>query len=374
MNKEQAEALLVKYLEGRCSEDEKALLESWYLTYEKKDLPALTDDIRRQHLDKIRRSLPVGEHKLGRVSVSTLLKAAVVLVVAAAGLYYFLPSHRAAQPSAVFAQDILPGSNRAMLTVGNQIIQLDTAQSGIVITANHVLYGNGKPVLSGQNRLRESEQTDMTPITDNLLSTPKGGQYQVILSDGTKVWLNAASTLRYPSRFSSGKRRVEITGEAFFNVAQDPSHPFMVVAGPQEVHVLGTSFNVNNYANEKQARTTLVDGSIRVGLSASQHYQMLHPGQQARIQGQRIQVAAADLDEATAWVNGYFKFAGQDIYSIMQQLERWYNIEIVYQGQISDHFSGRISRYKNISQVLTMLEETGAVHFTIQGRRIIVEP
>ncbi|SEM25800.1 FecR family protein [bacterium A37T11] len=366
MNKEQAEALLAKYLDGKCSEEEKALLESWYLTYEKKNLPALNDNYRRQQLDKIRKSLPVSGHKLGRISIVTLLKAAAVLLAATAALYYYLPSHHMGQSSTKFAQDIRPGSNQAILTLTDgHKIHLDSTQNGIIIHAQQIKYTNGNAVPGVS-----------LPGADSLLSltTPKGGQYQVILNDGTKVWLNAASTLRYPARFTSGKRRVEINGEAFFNVAQDQSSPFVVVAGDQQVQVLGTSFNVNNYDNENQARTTLVDGSIRVGLSAAQHFQWLHPGQQARIQGQHIQIDAVDLDEATAWVKGYFKFAGEDIFSIMKQLGRWYNIEIVYQGQISDHFSGRVSRYKNISQVLTMLEETGAVHFTIQGRRIIVEP
>jgi ferric-dicitrate binding protein FerR (iron transport regulator) len=233
------------------------------------------------------------------------------------------------------------------------------------------------------------------PVTYNTMSTPRGRQYQLVLPDGTKVWLNAASSITYPTAFSGSDRRVTLTGEAYFEVRQDASRPFNVsVKNREEIEVLGTSFNVNGYEDEHEVKTTLLDGSVRVVVTDSlvgvntnkgKLSVVLKPGEQAQLvlrdSSGRDKVSKpmkilsdVDVDQVVAWKNGLFQFKGATMQTVMNQLSRWYNVEVTYEGTIPEHrFVGKVSRDYNLSDVLAVLQASD-IHFSIEGKRIIVRP
>jgi ferric-dicitrate binding protein FerR (iron transport regulator) len=227
-------------------------------------------------------------------------------------------------------------------------------------------------------------------VAYNTVSTPRGGQYQVVLADGSKVYLNAASSIRFPAAFTGNERRVEITGEAFFEVTKRslPSKgkmPFIVtIVQPSgsvaEVEVLGTTFNINSYANEPEIRTTLVEGSVKVSSMVNGQSSMLQPGQQASILGlsksqpsHPIPIQTVDVSQETAWVKGLFFFNRSDIKTVFRQLERWYDIEVVYEGAVPDDtFSGKIQRNLPLSRVLKYLEK-GNIHYQLYGKKLVIQ-
>jgi ferric-dicitrate binding protein FerR (iron transport regulator) len=209
----------------------------------------------------------------------------------------------------------------------------------------------------------------------NTISTPKGGQYQVTLSDGSKVWLNAASSLRFPATFSGKERKVELTGEGYFEVAHNKKMPFHVTVNDLDVEVLGTHFNINAYADESAIKTTLLEGSVKV--VKGNETKIIEPGEQASVTTSEDEINVkqqVDLEQVVAWKNGIFQFERADIESVMRQISRWYDIDVDYHGRVSEHFGGTISRDVNISDVLKMLEMTGGVNFKIDGKKVIVMP
>jgi transmembrane sensor len=267
---------------------------------------------------------------------------------------------------------LAPGRSQALLTLADgRTVLLDQARQGLLARqgASQV-----QKTASGQLRYATSAPAAGQPLLYNTVATPRGGQYQLTLPDGSQVWLNAASSLRFPVAFSGAERRVELTGEAYFEVAKDAVHPFKVAARGAEVVVLGTHFDVNAYADEPALATTLLEGAVRLSQGAQQA--TLRPGQQARPRpGGTIQVREVDPQHAVAWKNGYFVFNDEPIEAIMRQVARWYDVDVQYQGRLTNKdFNGKISRYKDATAVLHMLELTGAVHFTTQGRRITVQP
>jgi ferric-dicitrate binding protein FerR (iron transport regulator) len=208
------------------------------------------------------------------------------------------------------------------------------------------------------------------------MTTPKGRQFQVTLPDGTNVWLNAASSVRYPTSFTGNERRVEVTGEAYFEVVKNAAKPFIVeVNNKAAVEVLGTSFNINAYGDERSVRATLLSGSIRVGVpfAGRKKAVVLAPGQQAEVAGTQITVAEnQDADKILAWKNGLFNFDGADLEEVMRQLERWYNIEVVYENGIPHtRFIGEMSRQIALTDLLDILKRT-EVDFRVEGRKLIV--
>jgi transmembrane sensor len=191
------------------------------------------------------------------------------------------------------------------------------------------------------------------------------------LPDGSKVWLNSASTLRFPALFSGNTREVELNGEAYFDVAKNPNKPFKVITKDQIVEVLGTQFNINSYSDEETFKTTLIEGSVKI--IYKDRVVLLSPGQQFQPSMKSSKVIEADTEEVTAWKNGYFLFKDEDIQSIMRKVSRWYNVDVNYSGNIPDvGFGGNISRSKDINEVLNVLQLTNAVHFKVEGRRITV--
>lgn len=270
----------------------------------------------------------------------------------------------------VLPDDIAPGRNQAVLTLsGGQQIVLDSAANGLL-----TLQGNTKIMKLADGQLVYTDAGHaVSEMMYNTMSTPKGGQYRLTLPDGTAVWLNAASSITYPAAFDGNDRIVTITGEAYFEVAKDAARPFHVKAGETEVEVLGTHFNVNAYADEPGIAATLLEGSVRV--VAGKTSGLLKPGQQARVQQQRIQVMnGVNLEQVVAWKNGYFQFDRTDIQTVMRQLSRWYDVEVVYEGPVpKDRFGGKLPRDAQASQVLRALEQT-QVHFRIEEKKIIVMP
>lgn len=298
--------------------------------------------------------------------------ASVAVVLSLAAYFLFFPP--GAKPVQygqqwVQQQDLPPGTNGAVLTLANgEKILLDSTKAGVLgVQGNTLLVNN-----NGQIAYSNQPYGD-TVLRYNTIATPRGRQYQVVLSDGSRVWLNAGSSLYYPASFGPGKREVSITGEAYFEVAKDNKRPFLVTARGTTVEVLGTHFNINAYDDETSIRTTLLEGSVKV--SAGTQSRLLQPGQLAQInENAPIKVVEANTDVVMAWVNGYFSFDNTDLSAIMRQLSRWYDVEIEYQGEIPDRqFGGEISRNTNASDVLKILEES-KIHFLIKDKKIIVLP
>lgn len=306
------------------------------------------------------------------------LAAAMVFIILGLGLYFY-PDFREAGKTiypSQYASKILPGGNKAILTLsdGSEISLTDaengalTKQSGIKI----IKTADGQLVYDASASGSSSEAS-------NTITTPRGGQYQVNLPDGTKVWLNAASSLKFPLTFTDQKNRiVELSGEAYFEVAKNKHQPFKVITAvrpdqegrEQIIEVLGTHFNVNAYPDEESIVTTLLEGRIRLNNKL-----ILKPNQQSIFAYDHFHVVPADTEEAVAWKNGYFMFANEDLRSIMRKISRWYNLEIIYQGKTTDNtFIGTVSRFREVSEVLNILELTRTVHFKIEGRKITVMP
>ncbi|WP_442587073.1 FecR domain-containing protein [Pedobacter sp. AW31-3R] len=300
--------------------------------------------------------------------------AAAVLLVLTAGLTFYMLEKkplRAVKEETMASKTIQPGSKKAILTLadGSQVALEQTIVGNIPGQAN-LKQDNGQLIYENNARLAPAAEN-----AQNTITTPKGGEYQLILHDGTKVWLNAATRLSYPVQFSGSERRVKVEGEAYFEVAKNAEMPFIVQGNGTEVRVLGTHFNVSAYADDDYVKTTLVEGSVEV--RKNQQKAMLKPGQEALINFSvpGIKVSDVDTEQALAWKNGYFMFDNQDIKGVMKLVGRWYNVDIAYQGNLAGKtFGGTISRFGDIRELLKSMELTGTIHFEIQGRRVIVKP
>jgi len=281
-------------------------------------------------------------------------------------------------PVVVLPNDVAPGHEGAILTLADgRQIDLDSGRAGTLATQG----GASIDQRSAGQLVYNGAKATGGDILYNTLTTPRGRRTSVVLSDGTRVWLNAASSIRFPAVFAGPERSVEVTGEAYFDVAKDPSMPFKVHMLNNEhafsIQVLGTSFDAMAYGDEPTAAATLIDGSIRVvpgaGNPAGQAI-TLTPGEQSLIGKNPKLVVDADVAKATAWKENQFLFKGDDLPSIMKQLARWYDIEVRFEKNINDHYTGKISRDVNISQVLKMLEAAGGVTFSVQGKVVTVLP
>jgi len=299
--------------------------------------------------------------------------ASIVLAISFGG--YFL-THR--QNISEFKNDVAPGHNQATLTLANG--------KKIVLTKNLAgqlaQQGSTSIGVNGQNEIAYTggSADSNAPDTYNTLSTAIGEQspYPLVLADGTKVWLDAGSSITFPVAFTGKERSVKISGEAYFEVVHNEAHPFKVIAKDQVIEDIGTHFNVDAYNDEKEITTTLLEGAVKVSVDGATSTVekagiMLKPGQKSVLKNNTLDVANADIEETIAWKNGYFRFQNEDIQSIMRKLSRWYNIDVQYSGAIpTEAFYATSSRYKNISEVLTMLQNTKGVHFKIEGRRVTV--
>ena len=307
--------------------------------------------------------------------------AASILAILSIGLYFY--THRTinsqvaiSEPEIIKGKAIIkPGGDKAVLTLsdGSKII-LEDAKKGLLANQAGVSIqktADGELLYSFAKNLSSVSEILPEEVIYNKIETPFGGKYQINLPDGSKVWLNSASTLRFPALFSGNTREVELNGEAYFDVAKNPNKPFKVITKDQIVEVLGTQFNINSYSDEETFKTTLIEGSVKI--IYKDRVVLLSPGQQFQPNLRSSQVIEADTEQVTAWKNGYFLFKDEDIRSIMRKISRWYNVEVNYTGDIPDvGFGGNISRSKDINEVLNVLQLTNAVHFKVEGRRITV--
>ncbi|WP_343307059.1 FecR domain-containing protein [Chitinophaga niabensis] len=296
--------------------------------------------------------------------------AAAVLVFVSAGLYGWLQMGDW-KPAPVIARqnDVLPGTNKAVLHLADgTVVTLDSA-------GNQVIQQGGTIINQQNGQLRyNANDPNAATVSFNTLATPRGGQYSVTLPDGSKVWLNSASSLRFPTAFTGLERKVELTGEAYFEVAKNAKQPFKVTLEDKTtIEVLGTHFNVNAYKDEPAISTTLLEGAVR--LTNGKARITIKPGERAQLQegGTKFVIDRPDVDRVVAWKNGFFQFDGDNITLIMKQLSRWYDIEPVYAGNMNmKDYSGYISRNSNISEVLKMLELTNEIKFKVEGRKVTV--
>ena len=299
--------------------------------------------------------------------------AAAVLILFAVpfALHKFLRTKQVSTNNTVANNIIIkPGSNKAVLTLANGTqIPLNNTRSGIIATQNNI------PVTQQANGAiaYQAHPAGTASIQSfNTLATPVGGQFTITLADGTKVWLNALSSIKYPVSFSGTERRVELTGEAYFEVAKNKTMPFIVSVNNSEIKVYGTHFNIMGYNAEDNTNVTLLEGSVKV--SNADGSKMLLPGQQAVIKN-GIAISPADGEQAIAWKNGKFNFAHEQIQSIMRKLARWYDIDVTYQGKPTrEGFVGTLPRTQNLAEILKTLELTGLVHFKTVGRSVTVMP
>jgi transmembrane sensor len=297
--------------------------------------------------------------------------AAAIIMVLGAGIYFISKSKPATEPEIAKAikTDIAPGGNKAMLTLGNgSKIILDSAVNGTLAQQ-----GNTKIVKMDNGKLAYNGSTEKpSDIAYNTLSTPRGGQYQLMLPDGTKVWLNAASSITYPTAFNSNKRTVSITGEVYFEVKHDSKKPFSVKVADFEVQDIGTHFDINAYSDETEIKTTLLEGKINVFASNKNH--LLSPGQQATIANNKVTILSdVDLQRVVAWQEGRFEFNETQLPVIFRQISRWYDVDIKMEGPVTiETFGGGISRNLPLSDILKLLEANG-LQFRLENKTLFVK-
>jgi len=304
--------------------------------------------------------------------------AAAILVFFIAGLVVF--NNRKGITGSKIAKNnkpaaIVPGSNKAILTVSDgKTIVLDAAANGLVArTGAGEVLKTQRGQLVYKDKASNNSAAAVANVEYNTLTTPRGGEYQLVLPDGTKVWLDAASSITYPVAFTGNSRRVKLTGQGYFEVAKNKEKPFYVDVNQSEIKVLGTHFNISAYDDDGRNTTTLLEGSVQV--TNNNKVAMLKPGQQAIIVkgSDNIAVSEADIEGAMAWKNGYFIFNDDDIRGIMRKVSRWYDVDVDFQRDFSDqHFGGTFYRSKSINELLDHFQKVGNLHFKVSGRRIVV--
>jgi len=367
--------LLNKYLNGTATNQEQRTLINYYDALQGKESRWNTQEMGREEevrdslLNKINKSIDFEEKRLKSKNMQWLAIAASLFVIVGLGSYFLMDIYKnpMAKPKAEQVR-IKPGGNKAilMLANGKQIVLNDAKNGEIAREANIII------TKTEDGKLIYNEIESQAPTTDdqfiyNTIKTPRGGQYQVSLPDGTKVWLNAESSLSYPAKFGNEERRVELKGEGYFEVAKDKTKPFIVSTENQKIEVLGTHFNVNAYDDEPSIKTTLLEGSVKV------NNKFLKPGQQSILTAQSFTIVNVDVEEAIAWKNGVFLFNNENIKSALQKLARWYDVEVSYDGNFNDiSFGGSFSRFSDLNETIKILESTDKLKCKIVGRRIYI--
>ncbi|NII29317.1 DUF4974 domain-containing protein [Pseudoflavitalea sp. X16] len=387
MNEDRLKYLLERYLANACSPEEQSALDEWFHSWnpgtagmqdwlqEAGGAKALSEelyaDFRERLIPPAKRNKWAGWYKAA---------AAAAILIALVILFYpkqKRPGDQTAQhgsgvQSAQPAHDIKPGSNKAVLKLadGSEIVLSDSGNTHIATQNNMEI----QRLQRGSIAYTASQgQEDDTPPVYNTLTTPRGGKYTLTLADGTVVTLDAASSITYPVAFTGKERRVEITGQAYFEVVHNTVRPFRVSAKGQLIEDIGTAFNVNAYADDPFIKVTLAEGLVDVSNKVEKV--SLVPGQQAMVKDgeNKMRVKMVNVEETVAWKNGWFIFHQESVQNIMKQAARWYDAEIVVEGApINKKFGGNISRYKEISELLENLKLTGGIHYRIEGRKVIL--
>lgn len=399
MKRDDTPILIQKYINGTCTEEEREQLLKWYRSPQNEivEWPAAAgmeeEAVYQRIFSKIEEGIdqkhsPV--HQLIPDTEGLQLKksnfywqkiaVAAALILTSGMAIYFYQQYPASPPieQLTFKNEVKPGGNKAILKLadGSEVV-LDAAANGRLAQRKDINFSNTKDGQLAYNKQKNTTSDNAEALKYNTVSTPKGGQYRIILPDGTKVWLNAASSIRFPTNFLPGERKVTISGEVYFEVAKNKHQPFRVIADQQILEVLGTKFNINAYADQQQINTTLAEGSVKLGRLKSSNYQVLKPGEQAQmktIDENPAKISSADLEEVLAWKNDAFVFNNTPTQEVMKQMERWYNVELVYKGAAPIlYFTGVIPRESNLSTFLRVLEGTGGVKFGIEQNKVIIQ-
>ncbi|WP_316812367.1 FecR family protein [Pedobacter heparinus] len=384
MEKEKLSELLEKMESGTATAEEVAMYNRLYMHFQKVedwDITTMGEraEIEEELYAKITAGIQVAPKRTGSYPFFKYAAAAAAIFMAISiGIYFFKANHspviREQASKLVGTHDRSPGGNKATLTLANGTkISLTDATNGDLVKQSNISITK---TADGQLAYKVSgavKRPGNAASEFNSISTPNGGQYQVLLSDGSKVWLNDASSLKFPTVFTGEARSVELTGEAYFEVSKNEKMPFTVKANGMQVLVLGTHFNVMAYPDEKQVKTTLLEGAVK--LIHADDVAFLKPGQQATIteNGAGYQVSKADVASAMAWKNGYFLLDNASLPQLMRQISRWYDVDVIYAANLKDHeFVGEVSRKYSLMKILKILELSG-VTFKLEGRTLTVK-
>lgn len=394
--RQQVQYLLTKYLEGNTSKHEEDLLflylhdetetNEWEGIVE--ELMAAEEEAKvyskEQWQPVINEILRHGQQRKRVIKMAAWkwVAAASIILILGIGSYFFLNRKtpiNAPEPTVAKTKDVeAPKTTKAVITLADgRTVSLDSIQSGTLATQEHITVektADGKIFYQPTNGIAQK-------LVYNTLTNPRGSKViDMQFTDGSHVWLNAGSSVRFPVAFIGNERRVEITGEAYFEVAHDAAHPFIVSKGETSVTVLGTHFNVNAYDDEESLKVTLLEGSVRVSANSQQptaNSLIIKPGQQAVYIANSQQLtanSAVDLDEVMAWKNGYFSFANADLKTMMRQAARWYDVDVTYEGNIpAIQFSGEIGRTLTLKQFLSILEQT-RIHYRLEQNKLVITP
>lgn len=372
------EALADKLRKGTISDEELAYFNAWYAEQQRQDFPVSPDFARdRDELGArmyrhIEQQIDASMQKSSRLFLwkRWTIAAAVILIAGFAGIRFLLPTPQANQ---VANEAISPASNTATLTLADgSVIQLaDIAQGTVVHTAAADIIKTADGELVYQ--VRET-QSDAEALEYNSITAPAAGKWLVVLPDQSKAWLNASSTISYPTRFAKHERVVKIQGEVYFSVSHQEKAPFYLDCQEQRIRVLGTEFNVEAYGANESIKTTLVKGSVAIQTSKQQL--QLQPGEQAIFSGTALYKEQVDVDAAIAWKNGYFNFNNESLAQVLTRVARWYDVDVVYQTAAAPTvlLTGKISNKKNLQSILRFIEYASSMKCTIEGRKIIVSP
>lgn len=394
MSETEISKLIEKYKNGTLTEAESVFLNNWYIKYASEQPSSFDPAELEGNLDQvwtaIEGNLSDQEHGFRKERLKPVAKrslwpriaaAASVLLVTGLAFYFFnanqgtIPESR----NSMAKTEIRPGGNRAFLTLADgSKISLNEAANGQLASQAGITITKTK---NGQLIYTIADQQSAKPGNlYNTIETPRGGQYQINLPDGSKVWLNAETKLKFPVSFADKKeRKVELSGEAYFEVAklktQGIKMPFIVASSGQEVEVLGTHFNVNAYSDENSTKTTLLEGLVRVSELLRPRNAILKPGQQSSLTATGLSLKNVDTEQAVAWKNGQFMFSNEPLTQVMKEVSRWYNVEVEYKGDFSNVvIGGSVSKFTDIREVLDVLALAGKVNFKTEGTKVIVSP
>jgi transmembrane sensor len=365
-----AKKLLDKYIAGNCTAEEMAIVEDWYLQlpFEKK---APHHSIIESTKQEVWSWLNPRGKSVKMFTVKRFAIAASLILCLSVGLYFIMQRYATPLTAKTELKNILPGRNKAVLTLADgTVVNLDDAKNGQIANQSGIVIRKTK---NGQLEYIVKESPNTAAMGSNTIATPRGGQYMVNLPDGTKVWLNAVTTLKYPYAFAKNERLVELNGEAYFEVSKDRARPFRVKTGTQTVEVLGTHFNINAYRDEAVVKTTLLEGAVKVSTPSGSVN--LHPGEQSLLNATSARLSLneqVDIDKEMGWKNNVFAFDNDDLQSIMRQISRWYDVDVVYKGKItSEKYVGEIPRNSNLAEVFKILE-LNHVHIDAKGKVLTI--
>lgn len=376
MEKEEFQQLVEKVYQGTASHEEIAKYNHYYMLFQTdtewdKNIHGEPDLLEEEIHNNINKSI---SKKKGTNYKPWVAIAASVIAILAIAIYY----SSALKPKALLTNDgrsidITPGRDKATLILGNGTeISLEQIANGEVIEQGGAKVSKSKDGLL----IYETLHSDNASSSQfNTIIVPRGGQYKVVLPDGTNVWLNSSSSIKYPTKFDLTERRVELQGEAYFEVVANKNRPFIVLTEKETVKVLGTEFNVSAYPDDKSSNTTLLGGKVEVSPRTNANLvKVLRPGQQSIVYESGIRILQVDTNEAVAWKNGEFMFNRETIESVMRKIARWYDVDVIYEKPIGPEVKiwGTVSRFDNISEVLKFIERTKAVYFKVEGRKVYV--